>query len=174
MITVITIFLCISLLAVAHEDLRYRAVSWPWFIVLACASLLFGQYAFAIKGNYVHWGINFLFILLQASVLLLYLSLKYRKLVNPFKEHIGLGDFLFVLAIIPAFAPFNYILFIILSMSAALVFHQVIGAVFHTYDKGKVPLAGLMGINMLVLLVISKWLSISWLDDSYILTVIMK
>jgi hypothetical protein len=165
MAIIVTILLCVSLVAMAHQDLVHRAISWPWFIVVAFASFYIGQ------GTYVQWGINLLFLLLQASILLLYLTFRYGRMVNPLRKHIGIGDLLFLVAIVPAFAPFNFMLFVIGSMTISLLFHWVASHILEGYDNERVPLAGFMGLNMLVLLFVSRWINFNWADDSYILKV---
>ena len=167
-------FLCVSLLAVVLEDFRYRAIHWPWFLMLAIAAVLVQQYVYPIKVEYTWWVINLAFLIMQGSVLFLYLSLKNGQVVNPFRNHIGTGDLLFVLAIIPLFPPFHFILFICISMSVTLLLHYLSGFLFSNYNRERIPLAGWMGLKMLLLLFISYLVNFNWFDDSYILTVITQ
>jgi hypothetical protein len=56
-------------------------------------------------------------------------------------------------------------------MTISLLFHWVASHILEGYDNERVPLAGFMGLNMLVLLFVSRWINFNWADDSYILKV---
>jgi len=80
--------------------------------------------------------------------MILYMSLKNKRFLNPFQNYFGLGDFLFFIAITPLFLRNNYILFIILAM----VFSLVVQVVFRRIIKrDMVPLAGLSALLLAIL-----------------------
>ncbi len=78
------------------------------------------------------------------------MSIKHRKIINPFSHYFGLGDLMFFLAVTPLFLPYNYILFFILSMLFSLALQQV----FKKYMvQNTVPLAGFSALLLLLLIV---------------------
>ncbi len=92
---------------------------------------------------------NMLFFIVIIAVLVLYMSLKNRKLLNPFSHYFGLGDLLFFISITPLFLNFNYILFFILSM----IFSIVLYLLFQKGMKEKtIPLAGFSALLLLLFL----------------------
>lgn len=79
------------------------------------------------------------------------MSLKNKKILNPFENYFGLGDLLFYLAITPLFLLQSYVVFFILSMIFAIVLQIALSKIV---KKETVPLAGFASL-LLMLLVIS-------------------
>ncbi|NHF58997.1 hypothetical protein FK220_006580 [Flavobacteriaceae bacterium TP-CH-4] len=136
--------LFVLLLLVFFQDMKHRTIHVALPFTIAIIGVIF-----FFKKSYpmlILWY-NFLFLLLTCIGLYLYLSLKERKLVNPFKS-IGKGDFLFFLAVIPYFSTSNYILYFITGMFFSIIAFLVIKTITKT---NLVPLAGLLAFYMIVL-----------------------
>lgn len=78
------------------------------------------------------------------------MSIKNKKLVNPFQNYFGLGDVLFYCAITPLFEIKNFILFFIVSMIFAIVL-QIITS--KKNETNSVPLAGFSAILLTVCII---------------------
>jgi uncharacterized membrane protein YdjX (TVP38/TMEM64 family) len=94
-------------------------------------------------------GINFISIVA-------YFSIKKSKLQNPFKQYIGIGDLVFLIAVIPLFSFRNYMLFFI----SGMIFSLVLYAVFQNKGEQKtIPLAGYLSLYIIVLMIPNLFLS---------------
>jgi len=96
-----------------------------------------------------------LFILVVFFGLWLYLSLKQGQLINPLKNHIGLGDVLFFIAITPLFSLKNYMLFFITGMLLSLILSGLF-----TKKNRMIPLAGILALYLAFLKIGSFFLSV--------------
>ena len=85
------------------------------------------------------------FILINIVGLIIYYSIKSRKIYNPLNVTLGWGDVLFFFAISPIFSLKNFILFFILALILTLVFTRL------TRDK-YIPLAGYFSIYLFTLI----------------------
>jgi len=138
------VLLC--LLAVFIQDWKSRKIHvvLPVALFLASYFLVTQQR----KGNITLILYNAFIFMIILTVMILYMSLKNKRFLNPFQNYFGLGDFLFFIAITPLFLRNNYILFIILAM----VFSLVVQVVFRRIIKrDMVPLAGLSALLLAIL-----------------------
>lgn len=136
----------LCLLAVFIQDWKSRKIHvvLPVALFLASYFLVTQQR----KGNITLILYNAFIFMIILTVMILYMSLKNKRFLNPFQNYFGLGDFLFFIAITPLFLRNNYILFIILAM----VFSLVVQVVFRRIIKrDMVPLAGLSALLLAIL-----------------------
>ena len=148
----IVLGLLLSLVVVFFQDLKFRRIH----VVLPVLIFIFSVVLFKRKSeiNSTVYIINMLFFLLIIVILVVYMSLKNKKFINPFTNYFGLGDFLFFLAVTPLFLTYNFIIFFILTM----VFSIVLQMLFQKRMKEKtIPLAGFSAL-LLVLLVLKDFL----------------
>lgn len=137
------IVLVLSLFFVFWQDLKLRHIH----VVLPV--LIFLSSYFFIKTDLKVIGINLLFLIITLSVLTLYMSLKNKKFLNPFKNYFGLGDLFFYLAITPLFFLYNYVLFFVVSMIFAIVVQKLFQKLI---KHDSVPLAGLSALLLVFIL----------------------
>ena len=141
----ITLCFSISTLMITYQDFKYRAVHLVFLLSLFAASILDAiQYKRPI-GQMLQ---TFIFLLVVLVLLSTYLSLKSREIINPIKQHLGLGDLLFFLATIPMFCFNGYILFFISGLLFALLASQIFKE--KLTDQG-IPLAGLMAVFLIAI-----------------------
>ena len=144
---ILYISLVLLLLVVIYQDLKWRAVNLIIFPTLLVCT--FGVF----MGEYYNWHsllMNVLFITVIILALFVYISIKQKKLTNIFKAHFGLGDVLFMYAVLPLFSSRNLILFIICGMLFSLLLHVVIN--FKAIGKDAeltIPLAGYLSIFLI-------------------------
>jgi len=153
------------LLMVFTQDIRFRAVSWIYFPVLASLyvihGLVSGIYLKEILFNVV---LNTAFLLLVFILVWLYISLKRRRFVHLPDKFIGWGDILFLLCICFYFTLLNFILFYIISLLIIIVFWLIWVKFRPRVANRHVPLAGLQA------LILSVFLIIDWFTKSIDLT----
>ncbi len=134
------------------EDLRYRAVHWS---MLAQAFLCLGVFGILTNGQRCFWAdvpVNLLFVALQFAGITAYVSLRERRWINPFKERVGPGDLLFMLACALAFPRFAFVLFIISGILFSLAAYGVL-RLLRPSQPSTVPTAGLLALYL------ATWLS---------------
>lgn len=136
--------LMITLLLIFLQDLKRREIHimLPISIFLISTRLVFE--------NEEKWRIiagNIVFFMVTFLITVVYMSLKSKKILNPFQHYFGLGDLLFYISITPLFYLYNYVVFFI----SSLIFTIVIQVVFKSFVKEKIPLAGLASIMLVVI-----------------------
>lgn len=154
---VLIVFLFASLILVAYQDFKMREINalLPVVIFLVLAKLNVLQAKPFIQVLLV----NVVLLCLIVTLLTIYLSAKTRSVVNPFKSHLGLGDFLFYISLCPLFNAINYLLFFIFSLLFSLILYKWFNSAFR---KNGVPLAGLAALFLLFILILDYWLSESF------------
>ena len=140
--------LLVCLLAVFFQDWKYRRIHVGLPLVIFLCSFYVIQYENKILFKIIIY--NLVFFLLTLSILIIYMSLKTRKFLNPFQNYFGLGDLLFYVAIAPLFILQNYILFFILSMVFAIGLQMGLKKIIR---EKTVPLAGFSALLLLMLII---------------------
>lgn len=134
---------------IAFQDFKHRGISW-FLLPLLFASLL----AKSFQSNSVHhlaffFTINLGFILMQLVLMIMYFSIKEKRIVNIINTKMGIGDILFFICLCVAFSPLNFIFFylsgLIFTLIAVLVYHFISGR-----NIGEIPLAGSIAILMII------------------------
>jgi len=146
-IAILVVFFCLT--AIVYQDLKYRHIHivWPAGLFIAAIYTIISK--FTNKDAYVITAYNSGFFLFVFLVLFIYMSIKNRQMLNPFKNYFGLGDLLFYLSISPLFLLNNYVLFFVLSM----VFSIIVFTLFRKMLSTKsIPLAGYASILLIVFL----------------------
>lgn len=160
----IELILILLLTWISVEDYTFRAVSWFLYPLLAFASAGYSlQHV-----NWQQWlsyaGFNLFFVAAQMAFLTIYFSVKDAKLVNVSRHLIGWGDIFFFLATGLLFAPVNYCIFYVGSLTLAVL----CGLISASIHRG-VPLAGIQATALAVLLIFSVVHSVVDLtDDSWL------
>ena len=145
---IISCILSMLLVFIVLQDFSYRAVH----LALLGAIFLVSSVLLYFKTSTLFNTQTFVYIVLIFAVLWMYLSIKNKKITNPLKRHIGLGDILFLIAVTPLFYVYNYILFFVTGMLLTLVVTLVLKKYI---NKQTVPLAGILSAYLLILLVSS-------------------
>lgn len=152
----IQISIVIVLFAIFIQDLRYRAVYWFWFPALTGLFIVLGlphRSLENIKGSSL---INMGMISVVLLLLIAYLSIRRKRLVNITRGMLCLGDILFLFSICFYLSVLNYLVFYMLSMLIILL----VWLPFLLFNKRnlKVPLAGMQSLLFAACLVLS-WFS---------------
>jgi hypothetical protein len=142
----------------AAEDLKYRQIHLCWVIVLAIAVIAKEKTyttTFVLLSNSF---VNILVICLMLTSIILWLLIKNGKPVNPFIEHFGSGDLLFICSVAPAFHYRKFILFLIVSFTLALLFHLINRRVQSKFGD-RIPLVTILSAVYLLTLILKTSLN---------------
>lgn len=110
--------------------------------------------------------------LLGCSAIILFafltLFLLRRKLFNPFKSHIGIGDIVFFPVLCFSFSPFNFIIFFVLALAIVLVLKPLLFR-----NKHEFPLAGGISALLAVILILSEIMTFNLYSDNAVINFII-
>lgn len=155
----------VCLWAMFVQDMRYRAISWFFFPVLAVLYVTHGLAAgIHIQELLINTGLNLAFLLMVFALVWLYISLRRRRLVYLPDRLIGWGDILFLLCICFYFTLLNFILFYITSLLLVIIIWLAWTRYRPQAAARHIPLAGLQA------LILSFFLAADWLSRSVDLT----
>lgn len=141
------IIFIINLLFILWQDVKFRHIHIILPIITFISAYFLSKWHFKIL---TITALNILFLIATLGVLVLYMSMKKKQLLNPFTHYFGLGDLLFYIAITPLFLLHQYILFFVFSMIFAIVVQKI----FQKYIKhDSVPLAGLSALLLFIFVV---------------------
>lgn len=147
--------LLLCLLVLFFQDWKYRSIHMVLPILIFLSSYYIIRQENKLSNKIMI--LNLCFFLITLSILILYMSLKNKRFLNPFQNYFGLGDLLFYISVTPLFNLKNYILFFILSMIFAICLQ------FTLRKKMKhktVPLAGFSALFLFIILAMDGLLSI--------------
>jgi len=148
----VKVFVILSLVAIAIEDIRYRSVH-----VYLFAFLLAGVWYIAFDNNssslvYERIITNVLFCILLFGLLNLYYCLKEQRWHWIFDRYLGWGDVVFLLSITAIWDIYTFIFYVILSLVLSLLIYLLLISNRSKY----IPLAGLQAV-VLALVLCLEW-----------------
>jgi hypothetical protein len=162
--------LCINLSTIllltlmTYQDIKYRAITWYAFPLLAVALFVLDRQATALEIL-----VNIGFVTFNYISATLIVSLRYGRLINLLEAHIGLGDILLLVCLAFYFPPINFFVFyfsslLLISLGAG-IYIKLKNPPYFT-----VPLAGLQSglLGCLILFSLTSGISlnnVSWLNN---------
>ena len=170
-IALVTIELVLVLLLawVSVEDYIFRAVSWIVYPFLMLAATAYSLKHIDWQQWISHISFNFFFVSAQLIFLTVYFSIRSAQFVNVSMRLIGWGDILFFLSAGLLFAPANYCVFYVFTLTLALFFGLLYRLVASRKNRG-IPLAGIQATTLAVLLVVSMLSpGLDLTDDTWVL-----
>lgn len=140
----VIIGLLLSFLLLLWQDWKFRRIHIVLPVLVFTLSIIHSKNTvLSIIANGIFFGCIFAF-------LVLYMSLKAKKFLNPFEHYFGLGDMLFFLAVTPLFLLRQYALFFITSMIFSILMHIVFSKF---YKQPHIPLAGYSSLLLAIIIV---------------------
>lgn len=140
------------------QDLKNRTIH-----VLLAILLLIVCVTINLKSDvllFENIGLNTLFLMVNLLGIFIYYSIKNGKIVNPVNQFIGIGDFIFMLAIAPLFNLKEFILFIICGFIFSLLVHFISN---YFKEVKTIPLAGYLALFIILNISISLVFNVSTL-----------
>ncbi len=144
------VLLIAMMLFVFFQDLKIRALYWFLFPVILGLSLWYAHAAM----SWQQLGCNLAILAILLLGLTLYLSLKHRRLVNPFDGFFAWGDTLFLLSVLPLFNAYAFLFYFITGTCFVLLVHGVLLLLKKT--EKEIPFAGYMAFYLGGLIVFSN------------------
>ena len=139
---------------ICYQDMRYRAVYWVCFPALAVLLCVEKQANIGLVDTLIDAAYGALFLGFQLMLLWLYFAIKNKRSIDITKEHLGLGDILFLLSIIFYLSPVNYLMFYIGSLIIVLGYALVLQLGLNKADL-QIPLAGIQAFLFGILYIVS-------------------
>lgn len=143
------ILLITLLLIIFYQDVRYRAVMWFLFPLLAGACIWYNY-------EFLEWKtvlFNGLFVVFLLGSLTVYVSIRKKELTAIWKGFFSWGDILFILAVTPLFETIQYIYFFTFGTILTLVIHL-------SFSRGErrktIPYAGYLSLVSVAYLVFTE------------------
>ena len=159
MLLTLNIALIAVLALLTYQDFRHRAISWIAPVAVLGLLIFKGLMNLPIIKLGSIFLINELILFIQFSILIIYFRMKGYSFKGFWQNVMGTGDLLFLVCISAAFAPFNFILFLL----AGLIFTMIGYGIMMLLKIGKekaIPFAGLLAVFMILLLItqsFGKW-----------------
>lgn len=160
---------------IAYQDFRLRAVSWPLFPFLAVLLILctYLQYPALIPATYLlQTAFKAGFVSLQLLLLRVYYILRFPPGQRKLSTRLGLGDILFLYAILFYFSPLNFFLFYIGSLALAIPAGLMIQKTGRREKTKTVPLAGLQSFFFLIFIIANMFMALNPFDDTWLLNLL--
>jgi hypothetical protein len=145
----------IASFAIAYGDFKERKILLLALITLFILNLIESFLLLGVYDLLIITGINLLVVSIIFSTTYFYLK-KIKKVKNPAKSHLGIGDWLFFLAITPLFLPEVFIYVFLFMNVIALIYG--ISATLIAKKQYQIPYAGISAIT-LVLISIMQYFS---------------
>ena len=148
---ILNLLIIVILGLIAYQDFRFRAIHWALFFVLFLLCIITGFLSSEIIHFLQGCVFNFMFLLIQFILLLVYYSIKGISMKSVLNVFIGFGDLVFLGCIVFAFSKINFIVFYLTGMIVSLLIWLV--SQFFSDNKEKlVPLAGLISSYMIIII----------------------
>lgn len=139
-----TLLLMIALIPMVVSDFKTRKISLIFLIVFAALSVFVSVEQSGLNEMWINSIYNILLLIYMSVGVILYLWIKNRRLTNPLNAHLGLGDVLFILSLVPLFTLRAYLWFLIIGMSLSLVWGLIKGR--YSKQPVSIPLVGTIGV----------------------------
>ena len=146
-------FTCFAYLlsAIAYQDFRYRKIS-AWILVCLWLTIVLSWFlssASGIHNSFKNIAVNAGFILVLLSGVSVYFILTRGGFIKIMDNYIGWGDIIFLFIVSGLFSPVNFLLFCIVSFSAALILFGIIQLLTPKNNR-EIPLAGILSVVLLL------------------------
>jgi hypothetical protein len=168
---IIDLLIISVLLVVVFQDFRHREISWSLIPLIFAGFTFKGLLLISGKELLSYFIFNVFFILLQFTCLMLFYSLKNKKLYNIINTHIGLGDILLFVSLTVAFSRVNFILFYLSSMLITAIFFLIRNGYRQSKD---IPLAGCVALTLIVLISAGFFSEINFYSDNHLMLWLQK
>lgn len=151
---ILQLFTIVGFAIIAFQDLKERMVHWILFPVLG---ILLGWTHFRnTDGNFFWFSLGFNLVIVTALITILWLYTKLIRRKGFLNTSFGLGDILFLYAFALGFPPLSFIVL----LAASICFSLLAFVILNYFNKEEtVPLAGLMGIFLGVILILNLFTS---------------
>ena len=145
--------LMLPLAALVVEDFRSRTVSLLWLIIFSVLSVIVSITVNGLWPMVVNTVSNLSLLLYMAIGIAIYFRIKHRHWLNPFKEYVGSGDALFLMAVAPMFGLRDFLLLLICGSVFSLLWMLLARLVCRRSKT--IPFVATMGITLSAAIIIS-------------------
>jgi hypothetical protein len=145
----------IPLFVMAVEDYKKREIHVLWlalFVIFVIANCTLKQSCITILSNMFY---NSLILCLLLASIIIWLSIRKREFINPFIQHLGWGDVVFLWALTPVFNLRSYLIYLIVSSSISIIYWVVYNKFIQKRHNrySSIPLVTMAGITYFTYLI---------------------
>jgi len=142
------------LLVLAYQDFKYRKIHWWLIPVLLVLFYIRNLWQTTINYLLESFVFNLSFVLIQLFLLVVYMSMKNKKLTNVVNSYIGLGDILFFVVMCMAFSFINFVFVYVIGLMLSLIITLAYRILKIEVSK-EIPLAGILSFMLATLLLLN-------------------
>lgn len=146
--------ICFLLLSIiVYQDFKFREITALVLFILTALFLIKSVLTSGWHTVMVDSGLNILFLVSQFALVTIYFSARKRKIYNLLDSYLGKGDIFLMLGITVLFSVLNFIVFYV----AVMLISLLVFGIFLIVSRKKnytIPLAGSIGIQLIILLVL--------------------
>lgn len=143
---IVKIILLASMLYIAYEDFRFRAVSLYSFIGFGGTAIIYSLLQQGLISTLKSSFWNLVIVIFQLAVTFLYFRLVKKQAGTFINKSLGAGDLIFLIPVLFLFSPINFICIYIVSLLLVLFSFALYTVVFKRVKT--IPLAG--GLSMVM------------------------
>ena len=146
---VILLYILISvvLTGIIYQDIKLRAIHFALPLLLVACTIALWCLTSPLEIIEILYSTGFLVLCLLAIIV--QYSIKEKAIKNPFNKVFGVGDIVYLIAIVPLFSFRNYLLFIVTGMVFALIFHIIMQ---QFQQETTIPLAGYLSLYLIIIM----------------------
>ncbi len=138
----------IILIVISFQDFKYRAISWYLPLVLGATLFFLKTDNEDVSATLIVIALNIVLLTVSIIGIVIYYSMKEKKLVNIFDTYIGWGDILMLYVFCFGFSFFNFILFYFLSLLLSIILYSTFLII--KKEIKLIPFAATMSISALI------------------------
>ncbi|MBL4653535.1 MAG: hypothetical protein JKY53_11855 [Flavobacteriales bacterium] len=158
----------LSLIIIAYFDFKER--QFPWWAIALCflCVVSLGVIQLEISVFLQTSIVNVGFVLVQLSLLVLWLLVKQRRLINIVDNYLGLGDILFFVTTCFAFSFFNFIFYHFISLFITLIVALLMKRANKEVEQ-EIPAAGILSVIFGLILLVGTIAKFDFYNDNWVI-----
>lgn len=157
MLIFLNIFIIFLLFIIAVQDFKTQKISWIAFPFLLTA-LILKTYYLNIVGFWISSILNLGFILINIILVQFYFMIKLKRYQPVIKHQMGLGDLLLFITLSFGLESISFVVFFVVSLIFSLLLFLLLHKKRKALLQERIPLAGILGINYIIVLVVLELL----------------
>lgn len=143
------LILFVPVIVMIISDLRRREVNFLWLAVFAAGVLTISLSRNGLEQTLQNVTFNSLLLLYMTLSIVIYLRIKHKRWLNPFREHLGWGDMVFFVSLTPFLGLREYLALLIISCVAGFLFGILLK--YRSPEKPvTVPMVSVVGVILCV------------------------
>lgn len=149
---VVTLGIVFILGIIIYQDIRFRKIYWIVFPLLGTLWLSSNVVDYGLIPTLISTVLNLLFVLLQFSILILLVRIRFNRIRGKIDEMIGWGDILFIICLCFGFPFYDFLFILISGLMFSLLIWNLYSLIKKPHPK-EIPLCGIMALFICIILI---------------------